>query len=392
MTEPTYLNTSHQTVSWFAAMNRDGNLKVRPPFQRRPVWTQESKAFFIDSILRGMPVPEIYVQSVEPEAPNEGDPVIQVVDGQQRIRACLEYLENGFPVSYDVAKIEPLYSLEDTPWYGKKYSQLSSDEKRRLRRYKLIVRDLEETDDEHVRHIFSRLNQSTVALNAQELRYSMYPGGMLDLVESLVKRGDWQQFRIFSTNQRRRMLDSEFISELVVGHLHGIQNKKDSLDHYYRQYAQQFPFYDDVERRFTEVLEYLTTVFPDPRMNGTRWYRKSDFYTLFLALSRGLITVPETPHDDDEEELGEYWDSAATLRNQLTMFSSLVDSDEEYDDDSPVGAYRSAVERAATDRTRRTRRERALLAYLDGQESASFDALLDEDGDDPDEVEEDDED
>ncbi len=47
-----FLNTSHQTIGWFADQNKLGHLILRPPFQRRPVWTEEEKAFLIDSILR----------------------------------------------------------------------------------------------------------------------------------------------------------------------------------------------------------------------------------------------------------------------------------------------------------------------------------------------------
>lgn len=52
------------------------------------------------------------------------------------------------------------------------------------------------------------------------------------------------------------------------------------------------------------------------------------------------------------------------LRNQLTRFSALVSGDEFVDDTGPIGTYKAAFSRAATDRTRRIRREEALLAYL----------------------------
>jgi hypothetical protein len=346
-----FLNTSNLSINWFSDQNKLDHLVLRPPFQRRPVWNPEEKAFLVDSILRGYPVPEIYVYS---SVSGDGSDIYSIVDGQQRLRACLEYLADGFPVVFDVHKLEPLYTLADTPWFNKRFSQLSPDEQDRFRRYKLVVRDLEGVGDDQIRHMFHRLNQSNVTLNAQELRYSMYQGGMLAVVEQIVAKEEWEHFRIFTQNQRRRMLDSEFVTELVIGYLHWPQNKKEDIDHYYRQYAADFPFAREVLDRFTIILEYLVKLFPNPRMNGTRWYRKSDFYTLFLVIARGMINI------DDVD--------IALLRGRLTEFSTLVSHPAVSDEPKSVAIYRDAVERAATDRSRRLRRDEALISFLRGEE------------------------
>jgi hypothetical protein len=362
-----FLNTSNLSISWFADQNKLDHLVLRPPFQRRPVWNPEEKAFLVDSILRGYPVPEIYVYS---SVGSDGSDIYSIVDGQQRLRACLEYLADGFPVVFDVHKLEPLYTLSDTPWFNKRFSQLSPDEQDRFRRYKLVVRDLEGVGEDQIRHMFNRLNQSNVTLNAQELRYSMYQGGMLAVVEQIVAKDEWERFSVFTQNQRRRMLDSEFVTELVIGYLHWPQNKKEDIDHYYRQYAADFPFAQQVTDRFTTVLEYLVKLFPNARMNRTRWYRKSDFYTLFLVLARGLINI-----DDVNIE----W-----LRGRLTEFSTLVSHPPVPDEPKPVTIYRDAVERAATDRSRRLRRDEALVAFLKGEdEEVSEISELEEDEAEP---------
>jgi hypothetical protein len=246
-----------------------------------------------------------------------------------------------------------------TPWFYKRFSGLTKDQQNTFRRYKLIVRDLEDVNDDEIRHMFHRLNRSNVSLNPQELRYSMYQGGLLEVVEQLAKREEWDEFRIFTQMQRRRMLDSEYIAELVIGYLHWPQNKKDNVDNYYRQYANGFPFKDDVIRRFSEVLGYLSKVFPNPRMSGTRWYRKSDFYTLFLGIARGKIDA--RPDDIDG------------LREQLVEFSTLVKAGPTPGEPEPIQVYRDAVERAATDRARRVRREEALIAFLRGEEHVATD-------------------
>lgn len=342
-----FLNTSHQKISWFADLHAAGRLDLRPPFQRRPVWSTEDKAFLVDSILRGYPVPEVYTQSTE----MEGKDAYAVVDGQQRLRTCLEFMSSdSFPIAFDVSRLAPLYSLAETPWFGKRWTELSPEERTRFRAYKFITRDLEGVSEEQVRHMFQRLNQANYVLNSQELRYSMYQGGLLATVEKLIQRDEWEQFAIFTKLQQRRMLDSEYVGELVIGHLHWPQDKKSDIDHYYRQYADGFPFEREVLERFGEVLTLLARLFPEPKMAKTRWYRKSDFYTLFIALSRGRVDLTALTEQE--------------LRARLIAFSESINSGSAAASNSPVAIYREAVERAATDRTRRIRREEALLAFL----------------------------
>lgn len=365
------LNTSHQTIAWFKEQAEADALQLRPSYQRRPVWTDEEKAYLIDSVLRGYPVPEIYVQTIDDGSKSR----TEVVDGQQRLRAFLEFMDDGFPITFNLDKLAPLHSLADTPWYTKKYSGLSEGEQRTIRRYKLIVRDLENADEGSVRHLFHRLNQSNVVLNAQELRYSIYQGGLLALVERLVAHPAWDYIRMFTKTQQRRMLDSEYVSELVIGHLHFPQNKKDDLDEYYRRYASSLPSAEEVFETFDAALRAIMSTFPAPHMDRTRWYRKSDFYTLLLAITRGKIDIVD--------------ESLEHVKPRLIEFADKVSAGPRDDEPQPVTAYREAVERAASDRGRRLRREDALLAFLSGVDLVANDL---DDGNDSNVTEDDEED
>jgi len=93
----------------------------------------------------------------------------------------------------------------------------------------------------------------------------------------------WSESGLFSANDHRRMLDHEYLSELAIAYLHGPQNKKDRLDYYYQLYEERFEDREHVVKTFRKVtaeIEQLIT-----RLAATRWKKKSDFYTLFLALA-----------------------------------------------------------------------------------------------------------
>lgn len=272
-----FLNTTTQTIAWFKKANENGELEMKPPFQRNPVWTHPQKSYLIDSILNGFPVPELYMQEYIDEAGKQRNVVI---DGQQRIRACLEFVEGRFAIVGD----------ESPTWGDMSFDDLSPEEKRRIYGYKFIVRQLPEMSDEDIRGIFQRLNKNVVALNAQELRQATYWGPFIKTMQELANYGFWSTTGIFTPLNIRRMLDIEYVSELAVAVLHGHQNKKETLDGYYAAYEEEFEQRDDLVETFRRVIYEFEHLLPD--IKNTRWRKKSDFYSLFVLLADHSYALP----------------------------------------------------------------------------------------------------
>jgi len=68
-----------------------------PPFQRGAVWTQDQKVAWIETMLRGLGLPAIFVNQFPEEHPTYAFREV-VIDGQQRLRATLEFMQDGFRV------------------------------------------------------------------------------------------------------------------------------------------------------------------------------------------------------------------------------------------------------------------------------------------------------
>jgi hypothetical protein len=338
-----YLSLTHRTVAWLKKAHDEGSLDLRPPFQRNPVWLNPQKAYLIDTILRGYPVPELYMQDVVTDSGAERH---IVVDGQQRIRACLEYVEGSFGLSE-----------KDTPEYGDlTFDDLPSEAKQRIFQYKLVVRVLPTIPEEELKAIFRRLNRNVVALNAQELRHATYWGPFISSMETLGEDTYWASTGLFSPNDVRRMLDVEFISELAVGFLNGPQNKKLTLEGWYETYEASFAERDAASLRnvFQSVTGELKQVLPD--IQNHRWSKHSDFYSLFLYLAQ---------HSD---ELPLASDKRATLRMRLIEFGNDVDqliADPDAKVPHYAKRYLAAVERAATDLANRRNRIESIGEVLD---------------------------
>lgn len=333
MSQQKFLNQTTHNVSWFSKRHQAGELQIKAPFQRNPVWSDKQKSYLIDTILNGFPVPELYLQEFTDA---QGNDRYVVVDGQQRLRACFEFIGDGFAMDG-----------EDSPDFADmKFSELSEDQKKAIYGYNFVVRVLPEMDDAMLRAMFQRINRNTVALNRQELRHATFWGEFIQCVEGLSDLEYWSALGVFSPNDVRRMLDVEFVSELAVAMLHGPQNKKEQLDDWYKAYEKEFPQRKTMEGVFLKCLGELVAILPDCEL--TRWRKKSDFYSLFLAFAE---RAPGMPFASDER---------ARLREKLVEFASAVDRLISNPDAAGVlphiKAYAIAVERAATDLSNRKER------------------------------------
>jgi uncharacterized protein with ParB-like and HNH nuclease domain len=79
-------------VGDFVSWQREGTLKLNPNFQRRPVWRKGAKSYLIDTIIRGLPVPIIFLRDLRTDIKTL-KAARDVVDGQQRIRTILSFID-----------------------------------------------------------------------------------------------------------------------------------------------------------------------------------------------------------------------------------------------------------------------------------------------------------
>jgi hypothetical protein len=178
-------------------------------------------------------------------------------------------------------------------------------------------------------------------------------------MEDLANMDVWSDFDIFTSNDIRRMIDIEYISELAIAMLHGPQNKKLSLEKWYTTYETEFADRDAVVRTFAKVTGELSQLLPDLRK--TRWRKKSDFYTLFLYFA------------GHEDELPLSRDQRTAVARALTEFGDAVttllkDSGKlrRKRTKGPDVEYAINVEKAASDLQNRKRRIAALEQKIGG--------------------------
>lgn len=347
-----------QSISWFQEQYKAGRLTLRPPFQRKPVWTAKQRCALIESILMDIPIPEVYVQVTQS---TDGTEEFGVVDGQQRLRTILQFV--GIETTEDQEAGEDsnnftLDTLPDTsPYKDKSFADIVGEPRKRFFRYEICVRFLYTEITKEVEDVFKRLNKFTLPLKAQEMRNATYHGPFPKLSEELADDEYWAVNRIVTPAAIRRMADIEMMSDLLIGLLHGPQGGSAKiLDQYYEHYEQfedDFPEETRVRRVFTKSREVIDSLFPDIA-EAPRWGNRADYYSLFVAIGSQI----DTHKVSDEDE----------LRDALTEFAEKVTArleDSTLAVPKGVRQYANAIEKGSNDKARRVDRHEALLSVIE---------------------------
>jgi hypothetical protein len=85
------------SIQDFVEYDKQKALVLNPAFQRRAVWNEKAKSYLIDTILRGKPIPKIFMRQQINASTRTS--IREVVDGQQRLRTILSFINDGFKVS-----------------------------------------------------------------------------------------------------------------------------------------------------------------------------------------------------------------------------------------------------------------------------------------------------
>ena len=130
-------------------------LVLQPKFQRRLAWEEVARAYLIDTVVRGFPMPKIYLRGV---VANATQFQYEVVDGQQRLTAIIEFYDGKL-------RLDPKHH----PRFGDlTFRDLPEPVQAAFLNYEISTETMEDASDPEVWAMFERLNAYTLVLNRQE--------------------------------------------------------------------------------------------------------------------------------------------------------------------------------------------------------------------------------
>ncbi|MFD6275394.1 DUF262 domain-containing protein [Streptomyces sp. NPDC060209] len=278
-------STTTQAAGWFLDLHSSGRLDLDPPYQRRSVWNLAYKQFFIDSLIRNYPAPTIFLQvDVAVDRPM----TYRVIDGKQRLTALLEFQRDEFTTPED---------LNDLDLGNKYYSELPEEVRVSILEYVFTVENIKGASIGELNDSFDRLNRNVARLNKQELRHAKFDGAFIRKVEQLAEHPFWAEIGLVTPARIRRMQDVEYVSEMYIVSMDGIQEGKDYLDTYYAENDREIVNESSADGKFLAVQDYLRDVNQIASLRANRFSNVADFYSLWAAidemLENGQTPTPE---------------------------------------------------------------------------------------------------
>lgn len=228
-------------------------------FQRNAVWGLKQKSELIESILMKLPIPVFYFFQTE-----EGK--THIVDGQQRIRTIIEYMENNF-------KLAALNVFKEIK--GKRFKELQPVHQRLIEDYSIEVYVIQPPTPEKVMYdIFDRVNRGGTKLNKQEMRNALYQGKSTRLLKRLAEDQNFKKLVGFSQspkNMKDRYLILRFLAFYLYFSDKDIQIEYKGIDDFL---AETMKYMNKME---ANQIENLAQIFQETMQYITQYYNEDIF-------------------------------------------------------------------------------------------------------------------
>lgn len=204
-----------------------------PVFQRNYIWDKKRASRFIESLILGLPVPQIFLYQ---KARNK----FLVIDGQQRLLSVYYYIKQRFPLPTKRAELRKIFDEHNgipesilfddlyfqdfklqfpkmetkkrNPLEGLRYSTLGtykSNFEFMTIRCMAIRQNEPKEDDSSVFEIFSRLNTGGVNLTNQEIRACLYYSEFFRMLNILNQNHMWR--KLYGKPEDGKFKDVEII-------------------------------------------------------------------------------------------------------------------------------------------------------------------------------------
>ena len=280
------LRTTYR-VSDFLSWQRAKTLVLSPSFQRRPVWKPGAKSYLVDTVVRGLPIPIIFLRDQKSDI-SSTEPRREVVDGQQRLRTLIAYIDQSLLPDFETKRdLFTVLRVHNPGLAGKSFNDLPIEAKQQILDYQFSVHVLPlGIDDREVLQIFARMNSTGVKLNSQELRNANWNGefktSMYELATEQLPR--WRDWKIFTEDNIARMEEVELTSEFALLTIRGVTGKSQpAIDRIYRDKEEEFLERQEIEQRFRIVMDTIEGTLGD-NIKFTPFQRKTVFYSLFASM------------------------------------------------------------------------------------------------------------
>ncbi|WP_319502223.1 DUF262 domain-containing protein [uncultured Draconibacterium sp.] len=243
---------------------QEDNLDLNPPYQRNDIWSLPAKRRLIDTIKQGFPLPNFFLYL------NDSG-IYEMVDGQQRTRTFLGY-ESG------------MFCDSDKVWFE------NSDKTTFLNTYKLLIVIISEVEDPKlIVEFYHKVNKFGSKLNRPEiLRSEHFENPIQELIEEISDMPEFKELELFSTSSQNRLMDQDYIGELLALIQYGITDKKKHADLLFEEFKTNQKGIENLKDQFAFYLFKIKSLNDFYPLKETRYKQRNDFYTLISFVKKHI--------------------------------------------------------------------------------------------------------
>jgi uncharacterized protein with ParB-like and HNH nuclease domain len=243
-----------------------------PGFQRNYVWDRNRASKLIESLILGLPVPQLFLYE---QSRNR----FLVIDGQQRLMSIYYFIKKRFPKKEKRSDLRTIFEetgnipdeiLHDDEYFetfnlrlperlpnhknkfkGLNYATLGEYKTQfdlRPLRNVVVKQNAPSEDDSSMYEVFNRLNTGGVNLEPQEIRTSMYHSKFYDMLYKLNSNPKWRRF-LRSPEADLHMKDIEILLRGFAMLIDG-EEYAPSMVRFLNQFSRKCKAHDDAQNAF----------------------------------------------------------------------------------------------------------------------------------------------
>ncbi len=277
------------TVRQIIDMIKEELIDIAPEYQRHFVWDETRQSQLIESLILGIPVPNLFMAT-------NRDSSWEVIDGLQRLTTIVNFVGDEKLIKRinpkgNKLKIKGMEKLDSLN--GNFYEKLPKSIQLMFMTRPIRVTVLNDRSDFEVRYdLFERLNTGGVILHPQEIRNCIYLGKFKEFLEECAQNQDFLDVVKMTKKAEQTGNREELVLKFFAYYEDRnkfVHSVKEFLNDYMAKKTKSFSEIDGYRDLFNRTFARLNELLPEGIVRGNR--KNITPLILFEAISIGVADI-----------------------------------------------------------------------------------------------------
>lgn len=284
------ISSTDWTTETVISQLKKGNIWLDPEFQRRDAWSIARKSQYIESLILGIPTPQIILAERKEK---RGSYI--VIDGKQRLLSLRQFAASEGDSEFKSFKLKGLTARSDllnmsyTEITGGLFQEHAPDFENATIRT-VVIKSW--PNEEFLYEVFLRINSGSVQLSPQELRQALHPGPFTTALNRFAIENETLRSLLGLKQPDFRMRDNELILRYIA-FKHFVHRYRGNLKIFLDECTEYFNFnWSSAKEDFhKDIADFEYTVSVANNIFGDNAYKKWNGFYFESRINRAVFDV-----------------------------------------------------------------------------------------------------